>query len=326
MSDLSYLQAIVIGALQGVTELFPVSSLGHAVLVPAWIGGSWRHLVTEDSTANSGASPYLTFIVALHCATAIALLVFYWRTWVRIIGSLLTSIRTRSVTTPTQRLGWLIVVSTIPAGVLGLALEHTLRTLFAKPMFAATFLTLNAVVLFAGERLRGRAARTTPAAEGAPAPGRHAAYVAAHDAAADSPAASAVPRTDEETLVTTHVSLKDAAVIGCAQTLALLAGISRSGITMVAGLLRGLDHETSINFSFLLATPIIFAAGFLKLPALTQPAADGIRGPVLVGSIVAFFAALGAIKFLTRYFEHRSLYPFAAYCLLAGGISMIHFA
>ena len=310
MSDLNYFQAVVIGALQGVTELFPVSSLGHSVLLPAWLGGDWSHLVTEQSTSASERSPYLAFIVALHCATALALLVFYWRTWVRVIGAFITSVRTRSISTPTQRLAWLIVAATIPTGILGLALEHPLRVLFAKPLAAAIFLTVNGLVLLLGERLKGRApAQPEPTDDGV---------------AADAPI-SVIVQTEESTL-TTRVGVKDAALIGVAQTLALLAGISRSGVTMVAGLVRGLDRETAANFSFLLATPIIFAAGVLKLPNLANPAAAGIRGPALVGALVAFVAALLAVRFLTRYFENRSLYPFAGYCLVAGVASIIAFA
>ncbi|NUQ97585.1 MAG: undecaprenyl-diphosphate phosphatase, partial [Streptomyces sp.] len=157
MTELSYLQAVVIGALQGVTELFPVSSLGHSVLLPAWLGGSWQHLVTETSTGDSEASPYLAFIVALHVATACALLVFYRKDWVRIIRALVTTLRTRTVQTSTERLAVLLVVATIPVGITGLALEHTFRTLFAKPLAAAVFLTVNGLILLAGERLRRRA-------------------------------------------------------------------------------------------------------------------------------------------------------------------------
>lgn len=311
MSDLTYLQAVVIGGLQGVTELFPVSSLGHSVLVPAWVGGDWQHLVTEQSTSASEASPYLAFIVAVHCATALALLAFYWRAWVRIIGGLLTSVRTRSVTTPTQRLGWLIVIATIPTGILGLALEHSLRVLFAKPLAAAVFLTVNGLVLLAGELVR----RRRPEPDFAARPG----LTVDDERELDRVAAG-------ESVLTTRLGVKDAVAVGVAQTFALLAGISRSGITMVAGLVRGLDHETAVNFSFLLATPIIFAAGVLKLPSLGHPAAAGIRGPTLAGAAVAFVAALAAVRFLTRYFERRSLYPFAAYCLVAGAVSIVHFA
>lgn len=297
--DLTYLQAVVIGALQGVTELFPISSLGHAILVPAWIGGSWKHLVTEGAAKDSGASPYLAFIVALHCATALALLVYYWRVWVKVIGAFFVTLKTRRIATPTQRLAWLVVVATVPCGVLGLALEHTLRTLFAKPLAAGIFLTINGLVLIAGERLSRRTSF---------------------------PAHKAGHPDETEAIVTNRVTLPQAGFIGAAQTFALLAGISRSGITMVAGMLRGLDRESAVNFSFLLATPIIFAAGVLKLPSLSHPEAASIRGPILVGAAVAFVAALASVRFLTKYFEKRSLYPFAAYCLVAGVASIIAFA
>ena len=302
MTGLSYLQAVVIGALQGITELFPISSLGHSVLVPAWIGGSWKSLVTQASTQNSEASDYLSFIVALHVATALALLVYFWRTWLRLIGGVLTTFKTRKIETQTQRLGWLIVIATIPAGILGLALEHTFRTLFAKPEAAAVFLTVNGVILFAGERLRRRV---------------------------NAPASATIEHTAEdeidEATIVAAVSWRDSIVIGIAQSLALLAGISRSGITMVAGLLRGLDHETAVVFSFLLATPVIFAAGVLKIPSLFHNGGP-ILGQVLVGGVAAFIAALFAIKFLTKYFENRSLYVFAGYCLVAGLVSAVHFA
>lgn len=303
MVGLSYLQAVVIGVLQGITELFPISSLGHSVLVPAWIGGSWRALVTQQSTQNSEGSQFLSFVVALHVATALALLVYFWRTWLRIIGGVLTTFKTRRIETQTQRLGWLIIVATIPVGLLGLALEHTFRTLFAKPEAAAIFLTINGLILFAGERLRRRV----------PLPAEPASIelAAEHDV--------------DENAIVEKVSWRDAVVIGFAETLALFAGISRSGITMVAGLLRGLDHETAVVFSFLLATPVIFAAGVLKVPTLFNNGSN-IVGQVLVGSAAAFIAALFAIKFLTKFFENRSLYVFAGYSLVAGLISVIYFA
>ncbi|MGN6724210.1 MAG: undecaprenyl-diphosphate phosphatase [Marmoricola sp.] len=303
MFDLSYFQAIVLGALQGVTELFPISSLGHSVLVPAWIGGSWKAMVTQQSVQNSEGSQFLSFIVALHVATALALLVYFWRTWVRIIGGVLVTFKTRKIETQTQRLGWLIIVATIPVGALGLALEHTFRTLFAKPEAAAIFLTVNGVILFVGERLRRR-----PELASSPASIEK---EAEHDV--------------DDNAIVEKVSWRDAIVIGFAETLALLAGISRSGITMVAGLLRGLDHETSVVFSFLLATPVIFAAGVLKVPSLFHNG-HHIVGQVLVGSAAAFIAALFAIKFLTKFFENRSLYVFSGYCLVAGLASVVYFA
>ena len=161
MEHLTYLEAIVIGLLQGVTELFPISSLGHSVLVPAWLGGSWSRLVTQQSSAES---PYLAFIVGLHVATATALLVLFWHDWVGIVRGFFTSVRHRRIATTYERMAWLIVLSTIPAGLTGLLLEHQLRTVFAKPLAAAVFLTINGVILLTGEWLRRRALIPAPAA------------------------------------------------------------------------------------------------------------------------------------------------------------------
>ncbi len=306
MPDISYLQAIVIGALQGVTELFPISSLGHSVLLPAWIGGSWNTLVTQTDTKVSEQSPYLAFIVALHVATAIALLWFYRRDWIDIIGAFFRTLKTRKVETSTERLAWLIVVATVPVGITGLVLEHTFRVLFAKPGAAAAFLTVNGLILLAGEWLRRRSVAQTSTAP-------------------------VTPESDGGTLV--HGARKldtltypEAATIGVFQTLALLAGISRSGVTMVGGLVRGLDHEDAAKFSFLLATPVILAAGVLKIPTLLGHAGDHIHGQVIVGAITAGVAAYASVRFLTRYFTTRTLTPFAVYCLLAGVASLIKFA
>jgi len=294
---LSYAQAIVIGALQGVTELFPVSSLGHSVLVPAWIG--WTHLVQAQSQKESF---YLAFVVALHVATALALLVYFRADWVRIIRAFFRTLRTRRLETPDERIAWLLVVATIPAGITGVALEHTFRTLFAKPLAAAIFLTINGLILFAGERVRRQAAVRKVAVghgtKGGPGDAR---------------------RLDT-------LDFKEAGVIGVAQIGALLAGISRSGITMVAGLVRGLDHEDAARFSFLLATPIIFAAGVYKIPDLLGPLGNGVRGQALVGALCAAAAAYVSVRFLMRFFETRSLLPFAVYCLAAGVVSIIRFA
>ena len=323
MSDLSYLQSVVIGALQGVTELFPISSLGHSVLVPAWIGGSWAHLVTENATASSGTSPYLAFIVALHVATAAALLLFYWRDWVRIIQGLLETLRTRRIETSAQRLAWLLVVATVPVGITGLALEHTFRTLFAKPVAASVFLTINGVILLGAERLRRRAetaALVQPDLVAVGAAGG-AGAVGAEPAAGRHRAGAHTSTRRLETL-----SFREAGLIGFFQTFALLAGISRSGITMAGGLLRGLDHEDAAKFSFLLATPVIAAAGVLKLPSLAGPAGAHIHGQVIVGFLVAGVCAYVAVRFLTRYFTTRTLTPFAVYCLVGGGVSTAWFA
>jgi len=295
---LSYFQAIVIGLIQGVTELFPISSLGHSVLIPAWLG--WDKIVGAQSASESF---YLAFVVALHVATALALLWYFRADWVRIVRGFLRTLRTRKLETPDERLAWLLIVATIPAGLTGLALEHALRTLFAKPLSAAIFLTLNGLVLFAGESVRRRASVR--------------ALVADHPVSESD--AEVGRRLDT-------LDFKEAGVVGVAQIGALFAGISRSGITMVAGLVRGLDHEDAARFSFLLATPIILAAGVYKIPDLTGPLGNGIRGQVLAGSVAAGFAAYAAVRFLMRFFETRNLMPFAIYCLVAGGISIIRFA
>jgi undecaprenyl-diphosphatase len=325
VTELTYLQAIVIGVLQGVTELFPVSSLGHSVLIPAWIGGSWQHLVTENSTATSEQSPYLAFIVALHVATALALLSFYWRDWARIIGALFTTLRTRRIETSTERLAWLLVVATVPVGVTGLALEHTFRTLFAKPLAASVFLTINGLILFGAERLRRRAEQPALQLAALATPAYAVTGGQGMTAGAETTLAgteTAVPgrRTLE------GLGFREAGIVGLFQTFALLAGISRAGITMAAGLLRGLDHEDAAKFSFLLATPVIAAAGLLKLPSLAGPAGAHIHGQVVAGFLAAGIAAFVSVRFLTRYFSTRTLTPFAVYCLIAGGVSTIWFA
>jgi len=297
---LSYLQAIVIGFLQGFSELFPVSSLGHSVLVPAWLG--WHNLVNSQSAGSGQAEFFLAFIVGLHVATALALLWFFRTEWARIIGGLFTSVRTRRIDTPSQRLAWLLVVATIPAGIMGIAFEHKFRTIFAKPTAAAVFLTINGLVLMAGERLRRRdevraLAARSPQSDTSAEPGR---------------------RLDT-------LNFKEAGVVGVAQVLALLAGISRSGITMVAGLVRGLDHEDAARFSFLLATPIILAAGLYKIPDLVS-LGHGIYSQILVGSICAAVGAYVSVRFLVRWFQTRTLWPFAIYCVVVGAISIVHFA
>lgn len=301
-AHLSYVEAVVVGAFQGVTELFPVSSLGHAVLVPALVGGRWA----QDLSVSAPKSPYLAFIVGLHVATAAALLVFFWRDWVRVVTGFFSSLRHRRIQTPDERLAWLIVVGTIPVGLAGLALEQLFRTTLGKPVPAAAFLLLNGIALYAGEVLRRRIA---------PAP--------------DEPAvAGAEPEhgdvASDRRLA--QLPLARGLVIGAAQILALLPGISRSGITIVAGLWRGLSHEDAARFSFLLATPIILAAGVYKIPELFGPLGSGIGGQVLAGSVASFVCAYLAVRFLTRYFQTRTLTPFAIYCALAGGASLVWFA
>jgi undecaprenyl-diphosphatase len=289
-AHLSYLEAVIVGAAQGVTELFPVSSLGHSVLVPALAGGQWA----QDLNVSAPQSPYLAFLVGLHVATAAALLVFFWREWVRVLGGFVSSVRHRRIQTSGERLAWLIVGGTIPVGLAGLALEKTFRTTLGKPIPAAVFLILNGVVLYAGEVLRKRSAASDEAEHGGEA---------VDNRLAEMPMSRGV-------------------LIGSAQILALLPGISRSGIAIVAGLWRGLSHEDAARFSFLLATPIILAAGVYKVPELFGPLGGGIGGQVLAGSVASFVCAYLAVRYLTRYFETRTLTPFAIYCALAGAASL----
>ena len=296
---MTYLQAIVIGLLQGVTELFPISSLGHSVLLPGWLG--WDSLVHGQSADESF---YLAFLVGVHVATALALLVFFRQDWVRIIRGFFRSLRRRRIESPDERLAWLLIIATIPTGLTGLLLEHTFRTVFAKPLAAAVFLTINGLILLGGERVRRRA-EVRELARAAPTPGG--------------------PEVEEGRQLAT-LDFKEAGVVGVAQTFALFAGISRSGITMVAGLVRGLNHEDAARFSFLLATPIILAAGVYKLPDLLGSNGDHVRGQVLVGSLFAAVAAFLSVRFLVRYFTSHNLNPFGIYCILVGLISIVRFA
>jgi undecaprenyl-diphosphatase len=302
VSGLTYVEAMVVGAFQGITELFPVSSLGHSVVVPALVGGRWA----EDLSVSSPESPYLAFIVGLHVATAAALLVFFWRDWLRILSGFATSLRYCRIQKPEERLAWLIILATIPVGLSGLALEHVFRTTLGKPIPAAAFLMINGVVLFAGERLR----RRVPLLVGAPA--------TEPEAVENGPG-----ELDESDRRLARMPMTRGVLIGSAQILALLPGISRSGITMVAGLMRGLNHDDAARFSFLLATPVILAAGVFKIPDLIGPLGAGIHGQVLAGSVASFVSAYFSVRFLTRYFHTRTLTPFAVYCTVAGAASCV---
>jgi undecaprenyl-diphosphatase len=286
-SALSYFQAIVLGFLQGVTELFPISSLGHTVLFPTLFG--WNSLVDAQSKSESF---WLAFVVMLHVGSALGLLAYFWRDWVEIVKAFFATVAKRRIETPTERLAWLIILASIPAGIIGLALEHPLRTLTAKPEVAAVVLMFNGLILFAAERYRRRAeVRELAVREGAKPDGAR----------------------QLETL-----DYREALVVGFAQSTALVAGISRDGVTMGTGLARGLDHSDSARFAFLLATPIILAAGIVKLPDLTGHLGDGIRGQAVVACIVAGITAVFTVRFLVGYFKTRTLIPFAVYCLLFG--------
>jgi undecaprenyl-diphosphatase len=340
MTHLTYLEAAVVGLIQGVTELFPISSLGHNVLLPALVGGSWEvHL-----DVASPESPYLAFIVGLHVATALALLVYFRRDWVRIIGGFVSSLRERQVETADQRLAWMIVLATIPVGVVGLVAEHPFRVIFGKPIAAAVFLAVNGVILIAGERYRRResleadevVSREAELVMAGGPPARLPAGQAGRPAGPGEPAgpAHARPRlgVEPEQLARasdrrlSRVGFGKAIVVGSAQILALLAGISRDGVTMVAGMRRGLSREDAARFAFLLSTPVILAAGVLKIPDLFGPLGSGIGGQILVGSVLSFVGAYFSVRFLVRYLRTRTLTPFGIYCLVAGLASVVYLA
>lgn len=325
-AHLGWLEASVIGAVQGVSELFPVSSLGHSVLIPAIIGGSWK----QDLNVSSKESPYLAFIVGLHVATAIALIIYFWRDWLNIVKGLGSSIAKRRITEDNERLAWLLVICTIPVGIAGLLLEHTLRTVLAKPSPTAVFLMINGLILFASEAWKRRAAAQTEATVLTTSdPVDELATVGASGPAgadgSDAPLVTELrnPGIDQVDHAISRLPLKPALVIGSSQILALAPGISRSGSAMATGLLKGLSHEGAARFSFLLATPVILAAGVLKVPDLMGPLGNGIRGQVLLGSLLSGLGAYLSVRFLSRYFEHRSLKPFAWYCLIAGAVSLV---
>jgi undecaprenyl-diphosphatase len=285
---ISYLQAAILGLVQGAAELFPVSSLGHSVVLPRLLG--WDIHQNDDA--------FLTFLVATHLATALVLLVFFWRDWKRIVSGLGRSLRDREIAPGDgdARLGWLLVVGTIPAGLLGLLLEHPLRRVFASPQSAAAFLFLNGVMLFGAEALRRRAPGPDPL----------------------------LP--DGDARIAARTTWNEALAVGAAQAIALLPGFSRSGATMGGGLLAGLSNEDAARFAFLLATPIIGAAAALKLPDLLGSKGDGLRGPALLGAACAAATACFAVRFLMRFFETNRLTPFAIYCVVAGALLSLVFA
>jgi undecaprenyl-diphosphatase len=284
-SLISYWQAVVLGLVQGVAELFPISSLGTSVVLPRLFG--W------DIHQND---PYfLAFLVATHLATAIVLFFFFFGDWMRILAGLGRSLRDRGIAEDDTdaKLGWLLVMGTIPAGLLGLLLEHPLRSLFASPRSAAIFLMLNGLVLLGAEALRRRAPQTDE---------------------------------DDDRRIARQVGFPAAFFVGAAQTLALIPGFSRSGATMGGGLLVGLSHKDAARFAFLLATPIIGAAALLKLPELFGSQGDGIRGQALVASLCSALTAYLAVKFLMKYFETRTLIPFAVWSVAFGIFCTVYLA
>jgi undecaprenyl-diphosphatase len=281
---ITYWQAAILGFLQGVAELFPISSLGQSVILPSILG--WN--------IHQNDKYFITFLVATHLATALVLLGFFWADWVRIAKGFTRSLRDRGIdpADTDAKLAWLLIVGTIPAGLLGLLLENKLRNVFASPRSAAFFLTINGLLLFGAELLRRRSTQV---------------------------------EEDDDARIARELSWGNSIGIGSAQALALIPGFSRSGMAMGGGLLAGLNNKDAARFSFLLATPIIGAAAVLKLPELFGPAGNGVRGQALVGALCAAAAAYLSVRFLMRYFETNTLIPFAIYCVVAGIAASLYF-
>ena len=277
----------MLGALQGVTELFPVSSLGHTVLYPTLF--RWHNVVVWQSQPES---PWLAFVVMLHVGSAVGLLIYFWRDWIAIIKAFFATVGKRRIETPTERLAWLIILATIPVGILGLLLERVVREGLAKPLSAAIFLMVNGCMLLYAERYRRRAeVRELARREGLNPEGYRALDT---------------------------MEFREAGVIGTAQSLALIPGMSRDGVVMTAGLGRGLDNSDAARFGFLLATPPIFAAGIIKLGDLTGPNGNGVRGAAVIAAVCAAITAVISVHFLTGYFKKGNLRPFGIYCILFG--------
>jgi undecaprenyl-diphosphatase len=286
--NFTYAQAIITGFIQGITELFPVSSLGHAILIPAWIGGSFKEFISEENKA------YLLITIAMHLASSIALFLVFRKRWLNLIGGTFTSIRKRSFQSKQFRVLSYILIATIPVGALGVIFGDYFQSIFGKPAYSAVFLTINGVLLIMAERLSKK-------------------YIS-HSS------------SDSDAEIDAHINAKSAVVIGFGQSLALFAGISRFGITMSAGLLRKLNHSVASDFAFLLSLPVIVGAAIVKLPELFTTDAKQLLGQILVGSVVSFIATYISVTFLVKWFKSKTLYPFAIYCLIFGIASFLRFA
>jgi len=283
---MTYFQALIIGIFQGITELFPVSSLGHSVLLPGLLG--W-HIDQSNPI-------FLTFLVATHTATALVLFFYFFKDWRRILSGMAQSLKERDIQAGGLygTLGWLLVVATIPAGICGLLFQDVLQKLFASPQIVAGFLILNGFMLLGADGLRKKRSAEKKSAA-----------------------------VDEHV---TRLSWPQAIKVGCAQILALIPGFSRTGSTIGGGLAVGLSYEDAARFSFLLATPIIGAASLLKVPELfTTPGEIAFLGPTLLGAVVAGFFAYCSVRFLLKYFESKKLWPFGVYCIAVGAIASLIF-
>ena len=274
--------------IQGITELFPISSLGHAILIPAWIGGSFKEFISDENQT------YLLISIAMHLASSFALFLVFRKRWLNLIGGSFRAVKSRNYQSTPFRVLSYVVIATIPVGILGLAFEEYFQQIFGNPSFSAVFLTINGLILITAERLSRRDL--------------------AHEF------------HDSDAEIDNRVNAKSALVIGFGQSLALFAGISRFGVTMSAGLLRKLNHSVASDFAFLLSLPVILGASVIKLPQLFTTDANQILGQILAGSVVSFICTYISVTFLVRWFKTRTLYPFAIYCLIAGVASFVRFS
>lgn len=279
---------MIIGFIQGITELFPISSLGHAILIPAWLGGSFKDFVSDENQT------YLLISIAMHLASSVALFLVFRKRWQNLIFGSFSALKSRNFQNTQFKVLSYIIIATIPVGILGLAFDDYFQSIFGKPEFSAIFLTINGLILIGAERLSRRDV--------------------AHEL------------LDSDAEIDHRVNVKSAVVIGFGQSLALFAGISRFGVTMSAGLLSKLNHSVASDFAFLLSLPVILGASIVKLPELFTTDANQLMGQIIAGSIVSFICTYISVTFLVRWFKTRTLYPFAIYCLIVGILSFVRFS
>lgn len=279
---------MIIGFIQGITELFPISSLGHAILIPAWLGGSFKDFISDENQT------YLLISIAMHLASSVALFLVFRKRWQNLIFGSFLALKSRNFQNTQFKVLSYIIIATIPVGILGLAFDDYFQSIFGKPEFSAIFLTINGLILIGAERLSRRDV--------------------AHEL------------LDSDAEIDHRVNVKSAVVIGFGQSLALFAGISRFGVTMSAGLLSKLNHSVASDFAFLLSLPVILGASIVKLPELFTTDANQLMGQIIAGSMVSFICTYISVTFLVRWFKTRTLYPFAIYCLIVGILSFVRFS
>ncbi len=279
---------MIIGFIQGITELFPISSLGHAILIPAWLGGSFKDFISDENQT------YLLISIAMHLASSVALFLVFRKRWQNLIFGSFLALKSRNFQNTQFKVLSYIIIATVPVGILGLAFDDYFQSIFGNPEFSAIFLTINGLILIGAERLSRRDV--------------------AHEL------------LDSDAEIDHRVNVKSAVVIGFGQSLALFAGISRFGVTMSAGLLSKLNHSVASDFAFLLSLPVILGASIVKLPELFTTDANQFMGQIIAGSIVSFICTYISVTFLVRWFKTRTLYPFAIYCLIVGILSFVRFS